>query len=118
MEFEYLITLKHDIAVITLTGDLDRDSKNKFEKLHQEVLSTNANLFIFYFKEITVIEHSIYKELTIIQHDIRKQKLDLCLFGLDLKMKNILIDKAIIRSTELKKDLVEALASRGKVVPV
>lgn len=112
MSFEYAITQKQDIAVITLAGDIDRESKAILEKLHAEVLELQANLFIFHFKGVTTIDHSIYVELTVIQHDLRKQKLDLYILGLDPKLKNILVDKAIIRSSEIKKDMTEALASR------
>lgn len=111
MSFEYTITQKKNIAVISLNGDLGKDSKVALEKLHAELLECRATFFIFYFKNVTQVDHSTFKTLTMMQHDLRKQKFDISIIGLDPKLRSSLVDKAIIRSSEIKKDMAEALST-------
>src|SRR5690349_547268 len=104
-EFEYKITSKNGVSVVTFKGKLSKETKDQLETCRQEIVSDKSNLVIFYFKEVPTIDPSVFREFTLLQQEIRKKNIPLYLTGLDSATKQYLIDRAVVRLSELKKSL-------------
>ena len=107
--FEYNIKTKNDYAVVTLNGPMTKDAREQLEQCHQDLMLFEAKNIILYFKEVLTLDAGIYRELTLLQQDIRKKNKSLNLVGLCASKKQILVDKGVVRVTEVKTSLEEAL---------
>lgn len=109
--FEYKIVENNDVVVVTLQGNLTRNAKDDFKKCHQELILVSSKNIIFFFKDVSLIEPIILRDLTLIQHDTRKNNKRIFVTGLSSSMKQVLNEKGIIRLTEFKNSLDDALKS-------
>lgn len=109
--FEYKIVENNDVVVVTFQGKLSRDAKDGLKKCHQELIHISSKYIIFFFKDVSLVEPIILRDLTLIQHDTRKNNKRIFVTGLSPSLKQNLNGKGIIRLTEFKNSLDEALKS-------
>lgn len=95
----YEIVTQKNISILTLTGDISKDDKEKLTGSLGELLSAKSNAVIIYFKNVSVIENGVLRELTILQHEVRQKK-KLSITGLNSQLKTYLVDKGVIRPGE------------------
>lgn len=108
---EYKIINQKSVSIIAFAGDITRHDKEVLEKCLKEVLDLKAELMIILFKNVNLVEPIAFRDLTLIQHEARKKSNELKVVGLNLNVKNILSMGGVIRLTEVKRSLDEALAA-------
>ncbi|HXH76152.1 MAG TPA: STAS domain-containing protein [Bacteriovoracaceae bacterium] len=107
--FDFKITTNKVVTVVTFQGRITKESVERLEKCRGDIGPMNSKLFIIYFKDVQCVEYSAYRELTLIQQEMRKKDSLLCIVGLNSELKALLTTKAIVRTSELKKTLEEAI---------
>lgn len=107
---KYNIVAQKNIAVLTLSGNIGKEDKESLGTCSKELLESDADSVVLYFKNVTQIEAMILRDLTLLQHEIRQRK-RLKVVGLNLQLKTFLSDKGVIRSNELGSNLSEVLFS-------
>ena len=114
-DFEYKITSRNCISVITFKRKITKESKDQLEKCRQAILSEDSSLVNLYFKEVPGIDATVFREVILLQQDIRKKNIPLYVTGLDNATKQYLIDRAVVRLSEFKKSLNEIFGELAKV---
>ncbi|HXH32623.1 MAG TPA: STAS domain-containing protein [Bacteriovoracaceae bacterium] len=107
--FDLKITSKFGYEVITLSGRITKDAKDNLETCTQEIINSTSKTFILFFNDVSVVDNTVLRELTLLQQEIRKKKVELFLVGLGSEIKQQLIDKGIIRMSEVRKSLEEVV---------
>lgn len=113
-EFDYKIVSKNTVTVITLSGKLSKDSLNQLENCRKDLAQDAASVMIIYFKDVPTVDPCVFRELTILQQEIRKKNAHLYVTGLDNSNRQYLLDKAIIRNSEIRKSLMEVFEDLKK----
>lgn len=106
--FDYKLTSSKLATILTFKGQICKDSLDKLEQCRGDIVPLGPKLFIIYFKDVTSVEAAAYRQLTIIQQEIRK-KSTLLVVGLSSELKGLLTENAIVRQSELKRSLEDAL---------
>lgn len=114
LDFEYRITSKHNVSVITFIGKISKESRDQLETCRQEMLEDKSKMVIIYFKDVSNIDPCVFREFTLLQQEIRKKNAELFLAGLDTSVKQYLVDRAVIRLGEVKKSLQEVFEEKLK----
>lgn len=110
MEFETKLITRNDLSVIAFKGRMSKEAREELKKCQEEILSSESKVIILLFKDLVTVDMAVYRELTMLQQEIRKSK-QLYLVGLNKALKQLLIEKAIIRPNEIKETLEDALKS-------
>lgn len=113
-EFEYKITSKNGVSIVTFKGKLTKETKDHLESCRQEISTDTSTLVIFYFKEVPAVDPAVFREFTLLQQEIRKKNVPLYLTGLDNSTKQYLVDRAVVRLSELKKSLHDVFEELAK----
>lgn len=113
-DFEYKITSKNGVSIVTFKGKICRETRDQLESCRQEIMSDSSSFVIFYFKEVPAIDATVFREFTILQQEIRKKNVPLYLTGLDTATRQYLIDRAVVRLSEFKKSLQDVFDELAK----
>lgn len=113
MEFEYKCISKNNLTVVTFKGRFNKEALEGLGQCRQELTGSEAKFVIFLFKDVPVIDVVVNRELTLLQQELRKSK-QLYLVGMNRTLKLSLLDKGLIRQSELKESLEEAIKSIEK----
>ena len=108
MEFEYKAITKNNLLILAFRGKIGRASKESLSKSLEETLNDSANHVLILFKDVSQVELAATRDLALLQQEIRKTK-KLYLVGLNKDLKNMLLEKGIIREKELRNSLEDAL---------
>lgn len=106
--FEYNIKSKNGFTVVTWVGPMTKESREQLEQCHQELLVIQENVIILYFKEVLSLDATVFRTLTMLQQDLRKKNRSVNLVGLCSAKKQLLLEKGIVRISEIKPSLEEA----------
>lgn len=98
-----------NVSILTISEDIVKEDGPALEACARELSEKKSILTIINFKEVNSIEAVVLRELTVLQHEIRKSESVLKIVGLKPAVKNYLIEKGIIRQSEIKATLDEAL---------
>lgn len=112
MEFEYKLVSKNGLTIVTFKGRMGKDARDQLKKCHDEVMKTESGIVIFLFKDVPTVDMAIYREITLLQQENRKNR-QVFVVGLNRSLKQVLLDKAIIRFSELRESLEETLKGIG-----
>lgn len=113
-EFDYKIVSKNTVTVITLSGKLNKESLDQLENCRKDLSQDPASVMILYFKDVPNVDPCVFRELTILQQEIRKKNVSLYVTGLDNNNRQYLLEKAIIRNSEIRKSLMEVFEDLKK----
>lgn len=108
MEFEYKCITGNNLLILALKGKIGRSAKDVLYKSLDEIIKDPANHVLVLFKDVTQVELMATRDLALLQQEVRKSK-KLYLVGLNKELKNMLLEKGIIREKELRNSLEEAL---------
>lgn len=114
-DFDYKITTKNNVTIVTFSGKINMESKSQLQACREELFSEQAQLVIFYCKDVTVVEPCVFRDFTLLQHDIRQKRIELFVAGLDNHTKQYLVDRAVIRLDESKKTLLEVFEYKKRM---
>lgn len=109
MEFEYKLISKGEVAIVSFAGHLSKESRDKMAICQDEVMRSNVTMVVLFFRDVTNIDCNILRELVQIQHEMRKNNLKLFITGLSQSLKQLLDERGVIRGSEVKNSLEEAL---------
>ncbi len=98
-----------NVSILTISEDIAKEDGPLLAACAKELAEKKSTLTIINFKEVNNIEAVVLRELTVLQHAIRKSESDLKIVGLKPAVKSYLIEKGIIRQSEIKASLDEAL---------
>lgn len=98
-----------NVSILTISEDILKEDAPLLIACTKELAETKSTLTIINFKEVNNIDHIVLRELTLMQHEIRKAESILKIVGLKPLIKNFLLEKGIIRQSEVKSTLDEAL---------
>jgi len=112
-EFSYRIIEKNAVVVVTLHGKITKEAKDGLSRCHQELQKVQSKNVIFFFKDVSSVDHIVFRDLTLIQSDVRKNGLSVVVTGLSTSLKQFLNEKGVIRINEVKASLEEALKTLG-----
>ncbi|MCM2348582.1 MAG: hypothetical protein NDI69_01085 [Bacteriovoracaceae bacterium] len=110
MEFETKLITRNDLSVIAFKGRMSKEAREELKKCQEEILNSESKIIILLFKDLITVDMAVYRELTMLQQEIRKAK-QLYLVGFNKALKQLLIEKGIIRLNEVKETLEDALKS-------
>lgn len=113
---DFKIITKSQITIITVTGDMGKESREGLLKCAKETLETDSKAVLIYFKGLNQFDPSLLREFTLFQHELRKKNVRIKIVGLSLPMKVHLSDKGVLRSNEVHNDLNEALKQLSKAI--
>lgn len=109
-KFEFKIIGNQVVAVVTFKGNITKEACAELEVCRQKLSQEQAPLTVILFKNVNIVEASVYRELTLMQKEIRdKKKSSLFIVGLNPELKFSLLEKAIIRPLEVRKSLEDVL---------
>lgn len=108
-EFDFKTITKGDVKLMIFSGKLGKDCLGQLETCRKELGSSSAKIAVIHFKNVTAIDHCTYRDLVLLQQEIRKLNTNLFVTGLDTSQKQALLDKAVIRQSEIRKGLEEIL---------
>lgn len=100
-----------NVSILTISEDISKVDAPLIEECIKELSGIKSTLTIINFKEVNSIDNIVLRELTVLQHEIRKSESVLKIVGLKPAVKNYLIEKGIVRQSEIKSSLDEALRS-------
>jgi len=113
-DFDYKLISKNDVTIISFSGHINKDCKDLLETCRQEIISDSAKMIVLYFEDVTSVEPCVFREFTIIQHEIRLKKIELFITGLNSPTRKFLIDHAVIRLNEIRKNLSDVFEDKIK----
>lgn len=112
--FIYKIIEKNAFVIVSFQGKITKDAKDFLLKCQQELNQIQCRNVIFYFKDVPSVDHIALRELTLIQSEVRKNGLALNIVGLSHLLKQFLIEKGVVRASEIRNSLEEALRNPAK----
>jgi tartrate dehydratase beta subunit/fumarate hydratase class I family protein len=115
-ECEYSITEKNKVAIMVFKGKMSKGANEIIDQCRKDFLALDVKFAVIYFKDVEVFHPVAFRELTCLQQEIRKKEIPLSVVGLNYENKKYLLDRAVIRLHETKKDLEEALLSITRIV--
>lgn len=114
-DLDYKIISQNNVTIITFSGKITKESKEQLITCRELLTTEKSSTVILYFKDITTFEPCTFREFTLLQQEIRKNTVDLFVAGLDSKTKEYLLDRAVIRLSEIKKSLSDVFETMKKV---
>lgn len=111
--FTYSIIQKGPIALVTLQGRVSREAVPALDKCQQEIVALGSKNVIIVFKDVEDVDHVAFRDLTLLQTNVRKVGKALFLTGLTPYLRKYLGDKGIIRDSECKVSVADALKASG-----
>lgn len=106
---DYKIVDNNGVSIVSFKGKISRNAKSIFEACKKELSELQSKVIIFYFKDVTAVEHVALRDLVILQHEIRKNNQKVFITGLTATLKKDLYEKGVIRLDEVKANLEDAL---------
>lgn len=73
LDFDYKIISKNAVTVVTLSGKLNRESRDQLELCRRELESHDGKVLIIFFKDIAAVDPCVFRDLTLLQQEIRKK---------------------------------------------
>jgi len=108
--FNYFVSSKGIFMVISLIGPVNDRAVPVLQSLHSEIRdNSEASLFIFNFRDMLELSGDAVCLLAQIQKDIRCKPSEVRLCGLRPKLKNKLLSRGIIRTSEIFDNLQVAI---------
>lgn len=109
MDFDYRLITQGSVTIVSFKGKMSKESKDKMVFCLDELLKSQVSTVVLFFRDVSVIEHSILRDLTQIQQELRKNNFKFFITGLNNGLRQLLDEKGIIRANEVKNSLEEVL---------
>lgn len=117
-DFKYFVSSKGAFLVASLVGLLNDQHAELMQPLLTEVHdNTSALIFIFNFRDLGEIDGDAVSMLAQIQKDIRSKPAEVRLCGLRPELKAKLLNRGVIRTSEIYDNLQVAIQHPPRVVP-
>ncbi len=110
----YRIISQNSLTVINFEGSITRADRDALMTCMEEMKSLSSSAFILNFKNVSDVEYLLFRELTMLQHEVRRKNVDLVVAGLGMKLKALLLEKGVVRVSELKGSVGEAIQIYAK----
>jgi anti-anti-sigma factor len=110
--FNYVISHKNDMLVVSFQGDMTSAILPGLEACRSEILSKKEiRCVVLYFGDVPLISSDAIPLISQIQREVRAKPADLRLVGLKENIREKLVKMGVVRGMEIADDLRTALMS-------
>lgn len=111
----YKITSQSGISVVTFQGGIEKGDKEALTQCAQDLLTDDVKSVVLFFKEVDNIDNIALRDLTLLQHNIRQKNIPIRLTVSNNMIKTLLIDKGVVRTSELSNTISEAILAASRL---
>lgn len=108
---EYFISEKDPYVVVAFIGQFTKTSAPIIERCMQEIHETKAPYVILSFRDVSGFEYPAGAALVRLEKEVRDAQRKLRLASVRPDLKNLLIERGVVREPELSNNLAVAIQS-------
>lgn len=115
-EFQYFVSARNALMVISLIGKMDHHSIEPLKELEREVLHCKKiTVVIFNLRDIENISVDAIPFLAKFQRDIRNMPAEVRLCGIKPELKTKLLNQGVVRTVEIYDNLKTAILASVRI---
>lgn len=108
-KFTYFLNSKKHVLVVSFTGLAKKTDTECFEKCLEEVLASSAKNIIINLAGVKDLSSDVFNAFSNMQLKIREKDKQIYVCAVSTPLRLALLERGIIRSTEIFSNLIEAL---------